>query len=365
MAYAAGYLFFVRDPALMAQPFDAKKMELMGDPFQIQQNIGRYGESGPTAYAPFSVSQNGVLAFGKIEPVVIQPTWVDRQGKELERVGAAGYYSEPSLSPDGKRIAVDVADPKTNNADIWIMDLSRGTLSRFTFDNANVGVPCWSPDGTKISFSSSHLGHVDIYQRDSSGAGNPEVLLKSDVDKWVDDWTHDGRYLVFENLDRKNHYDLWVLPKFGDQKPFPILQTQFNETHAQVSPDGKWIAYVSDETGRAEVFVRSFPVTTAGKWQISTGGGDSPQWRRDGKELCYFSADKKLMSVDVNSGSTFEPSAPTALFEVPIEDTSITGVRNQYLLSPDGQRFFINKISEQQKPSPITVVINWAAQFKQ
>src|SRR5262249_34982768 len=156
---------------------------------------------------------------------------------------------------------------------------------RFTFDSTNVGSPNWSPDGTKIIFSSSHLGHGDIYQRDSTGAGNAELLLRSDVDKWPDDCSHDGRYVVFENQDLKNGYDLWVLPTFGDRKPFPILQTEFNETHSQISPDGKWIAYTSDETGRAEVFVRSFPVTTAGKWQISTGGGDSPQWRRDGKEL--------------------------------------------------------------------------------
>jgi eukaryotic-like serine/threonine-protein kinase len=362
--YASGHLFFVRDPALMAQPFDLKKMQLIGEPFQIQENIGRYGDSGPTGYAPFSVSQNSVLAFGRIQSLTMQPAWFDRAGKELETVGPPGLYSEPSLSPDGKRIAIDVIDPKTNNADIWILDLLRRTLSRFTFDSASVSVPSWSPDGTKISFCSSRLDHSDIYVREASGAGDAQILLKSDVDKWADDWSPDGRYIVFENSDPKNKFDLWVLPMFGDRKPFPILQTEFNESHSQVSPDGRWIAYTSDETGRAEVFVRSFPKTTEGKWQISVQGGDTPQWRPDGKELFYFSADKNLMSVEINSSSSFEASAPAALFEAPMVPDSITGTRNQYFASPDGQRFFINKIAEKQKPSPITVVINWPAQLQ-
>jgi eukaryotic-like serine/threonine-protein kinase len=275
-------------------------------------------------------------------------------------------YNEPVLSPDGKRVTVDLFERKTELGDIWIMELSRGALSRFTFDNAtNIGSSVWSPDGNRIAFGSGRLGIADIYQRSSSGAGNQELLLKSENDKWPSCWSPDGRYIIYDKDDPKNKYDLWALPTFGDRKPFPIVQTEFNETHAQISPDGRWIAYVSDETTRAEVYVRPFPTTSKAKWQISTNGGDQPQWRGDGKELFFISLDKKLVTVQVKSGLLFEASAPAALFQARVPDVNPTGNKSQFAASQDGQRFLINKIVEKQVSSPITVVVNWPAELKQ
>ena len=198
---------------------------------------------------------------------------------------------------------------------------------------------------------------MDLYQKLASGAGQDEVLLKSDVPMQASDWSRDGRFILYATNDPKTNWDLWVLPMTGDRKPIPFLQTGFSEREARFSPDARWIAYTSDESGRDEVYVQSFPAS-GGKWQISTTSGSQPQWRHDGKELFYLAPDQKLMAVAVQAGSTFEAEVPKALFEA--RTPRVSGSRNYDAGAADGQRFLINTLAAQQAAAPpITVVVNW------
>lgn len=260
-------------------------------------------------------------------------------------------------------MAVRRNHPQTGSDNIWLMDLASGSLTRFTFHSALDTAPVWSPDGTRIVFASNSKGQKDLYQKVATGAGNDEVFLESKAHTLPDDWSQDGRYLILERADPKTKLDLWALPLFGERKPTLFLQTQFNETHARFSPDGRWLAYVSDQSGRAEVYVQPFP-SSAGKWQISTNGGDQPAWRRDGKELFYLAADKKIVAVEVKAGSTFETGAQRALFQTRVRDNTLTGDRNQYAVASNGQRFLVVTPVSESSAAPITVVLNWHSDLK-
>ncbi len=356
-----GYVLFVREGTLMAQPFDARRLRLSGEPFPVAQKVGRYGESGPTGYSPFSVSGNGVLAYGSAGGSNTQLVWVDRSGKSLNALGPPGDYGEPWLSPDQKRVAVD--HTASSGADIWLLEFSRGVLSRFTFHPAVEVAALWSPDGSRIVFASSRNGPFDLYQKLSSGAGEDELLFKSSQNKFPEDWSPDGRWIIFDVQGSKTRYDLWLLPLFGERKPEAFLETEFNETHAHFSPDGHWVAYASDESGGPEVYVRPFP-SSGGKWQVSGGGGTEPFWRRDGKELFYIAPDRKLMSVPVKLGSTFEAGAPQVLFETRVPPGTMTDFRDRYVAAADGRRFLLNNMVETAASSPFTVVVNWAAEVR-
>jgi Tol biopolymer transport system component len=247
--------------------------------------------------------------------------------------------------------------------DIWLLDLTRGTMTRLTFDAAAEAAPVWSGDGSRIFFSSNRdTGKFSLYQKISSGAGSDELLLRTENNAFVDDWFsgRNGELLLYETDVPKSRFDLWVLPLTGDRKPYPFLQTEFNETHSQFSPDGRFIAYVSDESGRAEVYVQSFPAS-GGKWQISTNGGDQPQWRRDGKEIFYMAADKTLMAVPIESRDSFELGSPVALFKTSVPAGSLTGDRNHFVVAADGQRFLIINLVDDGNKQPITFVANWGA----
>ncbi len=244
---------------------------------------------------------------------------------------------------------------------MWLVDLARGASSRFTFDPAADFNPVWSPDSTRIVFSSTRLGLPDLYLKASSGAGNEELLLKSGGAKSANDWSSDGRFILYEELNPKTDNDLWVLPLFGDKTPVPFLQTNFSEAQAKFSPDGKWIAYFSNESGTGQVYVQNFPAT-GGKWMVSTNGGTSPRWRQDGKELFYIAPDRKLMAVDVRGDSDkFEVGSPRALFE--LHGVSI-GPASIYSVSHGGQRFLLNTLLEENSSAPMTVVENWTAALK-
>jgi eukaryotic-like serine/threonine-protein kinase len=244
------------------------------------------------------------------------------------------------------------------------MDLAGGNMSRFTFDPSDDATALWSPDGQRIVWTSSRSGTLDLYQKAASGAGKDELLLKSTTTKYADDWSRDGKFILYENVDPKTKFDLWVLPMFGDRKPIPYLQTEFIEAHSRFSPDGRWVAYVSDESGRPEVYVQSFPAT-GGKWQISSGGGDQPLWRRDGKELFYVAAGGKLMAAEVNqSASTFQAGVPKPLFALHVGPIGLTSIRNYLLVTADGQRFLVNNSLEDADSFPITVAINWISLLK-
>ena len=218
----------------------------------------------------------------------------------------------------------------------------------------------WSPDGAEIAYSTFPEG--GIYAKASNGVGKSRLVLKTGSFDIAEDWSSDGRFLVFTTIDFKTFKsDLWIQPMTSAQKPTPFLQTDYSESQAQISPDGRWIAYVSDESGSQEVYIQNFP-SPGNKLQISTGGGSQPKWRRDGKELFYVSLDKKVMTVQLKGNSTLEPGIPLVLFQTQI--ATWVEARNQYVVSADGQRFFINTPLKQIASSPINVMVNWSTTLK-
>jgi serine/threonine protein kinase len=356
-----GYLLFVREGALTAQTFDARSLQLTGEPIPIAERVGRMGGAGPTRYGPFSASSNGVLAYGAVAMVSSQLVWFDRRGQVLGII-SPGDYADPELSPDGKRVAVCRDDPKTGTPDIWIMEISRGTQSRLTFHPRWEVYPVWSPDGSRIAFAWDKEGHTDIYLK-PAGGGVEELLLKERRATYPLDWSRDGRLLLFSALDPKTGSDLWLLPLEGSRTPKPLLQTPFNEGEARISPDGRFFAYTSDESGRPEVYVR--PLTSmAEHWQVSIQGGTKPEWRRDGKELFYLADDRRLMSLELKDGSGFDRSAPRPLFQTRAPRVDFPGFHSLYAVTPDGQRFLTVTEPEGRSSPPITVVLDWAVELK-
>jgi Tol biopolymer transport system component len=348
-----GYLLFVRDRTLVAQPFDPKSFKTKGEPVPLAEHIG----TDSVGLATFSVSRDGMLAYRTGESGA-RLLWVDRSGKELDPVGDRGEYGNPALTRAGDRLAFGLNDPRGGKADIWIRDLARGASSRFTFDPATDVEPLWSPDGKTIVFSSDRGGQFDLYAKAAGGGGQEQLLFKSDELKLAYDWSRDGRYIAFQSLAKKTGWDLWVLPTFGDRKPILFLQTPFHESRPAFSPDGKWLAYQSNESGRPEIYVQNFP-GPGGKWQVSTGGGVEPAWRADGKELYYAAPDQKIMAVEVRAGETFEAGVPQALFRAIVQP--IGNVRGHYVPSPDGQRFLLLAPLGRESMVPTTVVVNWNA----
>jgi Tol biopolymer transport system component len=358
--FASGHLLFMRDnTTLMAQRFDTARLELVGDPFPVvAEDIGINMENSAAGYA---ASANGVLAYRSGSATERVMTWYDSTGKPLSTVGMPGEYSSPAISPDTQRVAV--VRQESDAGDIWLFDPARSTSSRFTFDDGVDTAPVWSPDGTQVVFSSNRGKGLDLYVKNSGGVGQEEVLLASDHRKLADDWSRDGRLILYRDQDPKTESDLWVLPLEGDRKPRPLVQTPFTEFQGRFSPDGRWFAYTSNETGREEVYVQSFP-PSGGKWQISTNGGVQARWRRDGRELYFHSASNEAMSVDISAAQNgaFKAGVPRKLFGVGL--ASRLSERNSWDVTPDGQRFLVNLTSNQLAAAaglaaPITVVVNW------
>jgi Tol biopolymer transport system component len=356
---APGYLLTMRELTVVAQRFDPDKLELSGEPFPVVEGVDRIPGLG---LGIFSVSDTGVLVYRSGSGGNVELTWFDRAGKRLGTLGPPAAYNNPALSPDGKRLAVSLIDPVGRlNADIWLIDLASGSQTRLTFDPGAESGATWKPDGSVIAFHTSHDGPLNLYQKAANGAGNEEPLLRSDNSKSPTDWSADGKFILYQDQNPKTGYDLWILPVSGEQKPFPFLQTNYVEIQGQFSPNGKWIAYTSNESGTYQVYVRSFP--SGGQWQVSSGGGSDPKWRRDGKELFYISPDRKLMAVEVKGeGPTFESAVPKMLFEVRVR--VLPGPRNYYDVSHDGQRFLVAATPEEAASQPLAVVLNWQSDLK-
>jgi Tol biopolymer transport system component len=355
VAYAAGYLLFVREGTLLAHAFDPNRLQITGEPIPVAEQV----EHHRNFFSEFSVSDSGVLAYQHGSDNTTRLIWLDRGGKQHGPTLAPANFNAHRLSPDEKRVAGNRLDD-TGATDIWLLELSRGITSRFTSDPAYEWLPVWSPDGSRIVFNSNRKGSMDLYLKALSGAGREEVLLESNTLKVPTDWSRDGRFILYEDADRStNKSDLWVLPLFGDRQPMPFLQTPFDERQGQFSPNGQWIAYVSDESGRYEVCVESFPARS--KVQISTDGGIQPRWRRDGNELFYLAADGKVMAVEVRAGSTFEATVPKVLFVAPLGPRD--ALAGSYSVTADGQRFLFNSFGEEIS-GPITVVINWTGELR-
>ena len=353
VAYAPpGYLLFPREGTLMAQAFDVASLALTGAPFRVAEQVG-YFRTNNEAY--FSVSETGVLVYQSGGAGKTQLVWFDRSGKQPSAPGPPGEYSFPALSPDEKRVAIGRSDAQTGGFDIWLQDLARGIPSRFTFYPGSDVYPVWSPDGSRIVFGSSRDGAWSLYQKLSSGAGSEEAMLKSSDRIWPSDWSLDGRFILYTQTSPNTLGDLWLIPLFGDRQPIPFLQTKFNERNGVFSPDGKWIAYQSDDSGSYQVWVQSFPAGS--KWQVSSEGGSLPRFRRDGKELFYLAANGKLMAVEVKANTSgLEFSAPKPLFE--------THQTDRYAVTANGQRFLFSKPVEESASAPITVILNWTAEAK-
>jgi Tol biopolymer transport system component len=258
-----------------------------------------------------------------------------------------------ALSPDDRFIAFGRSDG------IWVLELRRGALSRFTSDSAPGTYPIWSPDGSRIVFGSLRTGIMDLYQKSTTTVGREELLLRTPVNKAATDWSADGRVIVFRSPDTRTGFDIWALPLEGDKKPFPVVQTPFEERDAQLSPDGHWIAYQSNESGRFEVYVQPFP-GSGRREQASINGGAQVRWRRDGRELFYIALDGRLMAVPLRiaSGQPLELGTPVPLFTTRVGG-AVQFDRQQYVVSADGQRFLMNTVADDSRTPPIIVITNW------
>ena len=356
--FASGQLFFVKQGALFAQPFDATTSRLIGAAQPVADHVGS-GEV--TGEAAFAVSATTLAFTAEIATPSTQLTWFDRSGQTRGLVGAPGEYENPVLSPDDQRVAFQRFD-RVTNVDVWIMDVTHGSPSRFTLDPKIDHFPVWSADGQSIAFASNRANTFDLYQK-LAGRGREDLLAKTNGQGlFPTSSSADGRFLAFTvaAAGSTTGYDVWVLPLSGDRKPTPLLHASYNETQGQFSPDGHWIAYTSDETGLPEVFVQSFPATGA-KWQVSTGSGSDPRWSRDGRELFYVATDGTLTAVAViGRASTFEAGSPRPLFQTHRFAARGPQLFTNYMPASDG-RFLVNAVATDLPPIPITVVSNWAA----
>jgi serine/threonine protein kinase/Tol biopolymer transport system component len=355
----AGWLVFGRDGALLAQPFDTSRLKLTGEPFSLSDKVAGDLFSN---YFTFSVSDNGVLVFDPgLNRRLLQYRWVDRRGQPINSLDVVADGSGHWLSPDEKRFIADRVDPQTATSDLWLCDVSGGNASRFTLDPANDFSPVWSPNGSYIIWGSTRDGGVaNLYQKAASFAGVDTLLLKSDYPNHPTDWSRDGRFIIYSQNKPKTKQDVWVLPVSGsgEEKPRPVVRSEARETAGTLSPDGRWLAYASDETGRFEIYVQSFP-DGGGKRQVSNGGGAGPRWRRDGREFFYYAGDGRLMAAPVRSGENFEIGSAVPLFEFRA-GTHLVAIA-PYAVTADGQRFLINELVETKPNAPLTVVFNWTA----
>jgi Tol biopolymer transport system component len=366
-----GYLVFRRQGALLARSFDFSQKRLEGEPLRLAPQVKIATRNSMANYVEASLSANGVLVLiegnaneqGTSDNENQQLTWFDRAGKKLGTVGRAGYYSIPRLSPDGKRLAVGRRDPPTGNADIYLFDLAGGQEQQFTFDSAPDGYPYWAPNGSRIVWTSFRDGVGNLYQKAANGAGSDAALLKSDFPKFAIDWSADGHFILYREIVTQTNADLWVL-SLEDGKHWPWLKTSFNEEVGRFSPDGKWIAYQTNDSGRPEIYLQTFAPgapASGGRWRLSTNGGRNLQWRRDGRELYYISLDNKLMAVEVTLGADVKPRTPKELFALS-DIGAIPGA--SFALTRDGQRFLFVTSAAETSVTPFTVVLNWMAEVK-
>jgi Tol biopolymer transport system component len=360
-AYAhPGYLLWPRQGVLVAAAFDAARGALSGDAVPIIPAVGSDVTRNRTA---FSVSSAGLLAYRTGVTGRIRLVWMDRSGTVVRALGPPDentlIYPEPS--PDGQRVAVQRT--VQGNMDIWQIDAARGIPSRVTFD-ANVdSTAVWSPDGNRLVFRSNRNGVYDLYEKPATGAGDEQRLFASSDDKIPSDWSADGRVLLYVNENAKTGRDLWALPiqSQGVGTPFPFVQTRFAEDQGQFSPDGRWIAYRTNESGQNEIYVQAFP-GPGSKARISTEGGSQPRWRRDGKELFFVAPDNRLMAVPIalpSNGQSLNVGAPVVLFATRL--TLMGSPKHQYAVAPDGQQFLMVVSADETIASPITIVQNWLA----
>jgi len=355
--YVLGYILFLRQSTLMAQPFDVRRVELTGDASPIADPVQ---ENELILLSMFSASENGPLAyFEGANSASRELLWLDRSGKKVGEVPGPDTYMSPRISPDGKKVLYTLTGPWY---EIWSYDTALGVKARLTFSTASGRAslsPVWSPDGQRIAYMSIRAGKFGFYQMAANGSGNEEVLLEeSDYVKYLNEWSPDGKFLSFQQAPQGTN-EIWMLPLAGVRKPIPFVQSQFTALLSAFSPNGKWLAYCSNESGEQRVYVVPFP-GPGGKWQVSPGGGCYPRWRRDGKELFYLTADNKIMAAEVKAeGPSFSIGAVNPLFETRVYRSIFGG----FDVTADGKRFII--CYEPGQPNvAIALVQNWNAELK-
>jgi hypothetical protein len=362
----SGHLVYVQGGSLVAVPFDLQQLTTTGVAVPVVEGVLQSASSGAAQY---SISSTGslVYALGGIQAIQRRFVWVDRKGVEQVLTAPAHGYRYPRLSPDGRRMAVTIEESGVN---IWLYDLVRDTLTRLTFQGGYNLMGAWTPDGKRIAFESDMEGAGNLFWQLADGSGGLERLATSENPQVPNSWSQDGKLLAFIEINPSTGNDIWVLgmgdPSLGSgqvRKAQPFLRTPFLESAPRFSPDGHWLAYISDESGRIEIYVQPYP-DPGGKWQISTEGGTEPAWNRNGRELFYRSGNK-MMAVDIATQPSFTAGKPRMLFEGPYVAT--TGTFPNYDVSPDGQRFLMLKPTESAEAAPtqINVVLNWFEELKQ
>lgn len=349
-----GFVLFVDEGKLVAVPFDSERGRVEGTPHVIANDVA--GFRGTTG-SLFSASENGLLVYATAAKAKTKLKWLSRTGQELSEIAEAGDCIHVALAPDGRRFAMEKIDPVTGNGAIWIHDVSRNVTSRLTSSAVWSWEPAWSAKGTDVFYATFGSGGMGIYQSGADAAGGERLLIGANALTHPTDQSADGSHFLFVRLGTSTNQDLWVASSndLGHAKPF--LNSDADEIQGQFSPDGRWVAYSSNESGRLEVYLRQFPDGSR-KWQVSSGGGNAPRWSHDGKELFFISSDENLMSVPVTGGTDFEIAAPRTLFQLNVRHYF---ERYGYDVSPDG-RFLANTTVASQ-PSKIVVVSNWAAEL--
>jgi Tol biopolymer transport system component/tRNA A-37 threonylcarbamoyl transferase component Bud32 len=352
VAYAQpGYLLFYRNQTLFAQHFDTKKFQLSGEPVPILTELQYLPR---IARAVFASSESGLLVAQKGgDTAVSQMLWFDRRGQEIGVASKPGVYGNLNLAPNGKFVAADAMDAGSQNTDVWTYDLATDSAKRLTFDPAIDSTPMWSPDSSRLVFCSDRAQRFNLYLKDATGAGDDKLIPQEGPDRYPTDWSRDGKYVLYER-----GMDLWFVTLPGLTSTV-FLKGQSPPRAGRFSPDGKWVAYASNESGKWEVYVTSFP-EAHGKWQVSNAGGEQPRWRSDGKEFYYLASDGKIMAVPVTIGANFDAGTPAALFQANPRELVATSEQFSYDVSKDGQRFLINT-QLKTAMTPMSVVTNWAA----
>lgn len=355
----AGHLLFGREGALLAQAFDATTLRLTGSPVVVAPRVATViGVSTNYRRRAFTASATGLLVFDpNPDRQRTQVAWLDRRGAALRALDALDNVSTLRLSPDERRLLMSrIGQPGLNN-DLWLAEADGEGATRFTFDPGNDQFGVWSPDGRRLVWASNRSGTFDLYEKDAAQAGGDTLVFSSDQYKFPTDWSPDGRFILFRTIDPVTRHDIWILPRGGDQRPYPLLNSTANENLGVFSPDAKWIAYMSDETGRFEVYVEAFP-GGGGRRQVSAAGGVSPRWRGDGSELYYYAPDGMLVAVPVSWGPTMTLGAPSRLFEFrPSSNLTMPF----YSPSRDGQRFVVSRAIDVAPNMPLSLVQNWIA----
>ena len=359
-----GYLFYVDEKGGLAmQAFDPDAGHVTGD---IRLIAGAVGFQPSLYWGAFAVSASGTVVVNPTSAVSQSVlTWYDRGGKELGIVGRPAMMYNPSLSPDGQQLAADISDPIASNDDVWTFDLGAGTSGRFTFGALQETTPVWAPDGGRIAYSTTDAGmEVKLttgLEKERVIAERPAATLMTGGNLILpNSWSRNGEYVLTTNSGTGQEPSYLALFKIGDQKPVRMLAGKGNRTNGQISPDGKWLAYASDESGGWNIYATTFP-GAAGKWQVSVGGGTEPRWRDDGKEMFYIDAKSMLTAVSISAGSTFSSGTPQPLFRVrprpPISNTDLFS----YDVSKDGSRFIVNRYVKPSSVPPLDILLNATA----